>query len=423
MNTSNLAISGGTPVLSDRKNHYIWPRITPELEASVFEQLHESLSLYNKSGIFARFETAFAHYHQRSYALVENAGTSALYGIYEGIGLGPGDEVIVPAYTFFATVSPLMHTGAVPIFCDCNEDGNIDPEQIESLITPRCKAIMITHMWGMPCDMDRIVQICQRHKLLLLEDCSHAHGARYKGKKVGTLSHAAAWSLQGQKIITGGEGGILLTDDATLYHRALLQGHYNNRCKQEIDREDPLFEFALTGFGLKLRAHPLAIAIAFQQFKHLDEWLEQKQRYAEQFIKALSLYPFLKMPRFVDKQPSWYAFIIQYDEACANGVSVDNFHRALLAEGLAEVDRPGSTRPIYNLPLFTRPHQALPRLYQKSLSQTQMFPGAETFYRQTLKLPVWAFSDEQSLVNSYIEGVQKVSDAVLKTPEILRTLS
>lgn len=418
MNTT-LALLGGTPIMTTKEGHYTWPRITPELEASVLKQLHESLSIYDRSGVFARFEQAFADYHGRHYALVENSGTSAIYGMYEGLALQAGDEVIVPAYTFFATASPLLHTGAIPVFCDCNQDGNINPDEVAAHITPRTRAVVVTHMWGLPCDMDAIVQICEQHGLILLEDCSHAHGALYKGKKAGTFGRAAAWSLQGQKIITGGEGGIMLTDDATLYHRALLQGHYNNRCRQEIPRDSELFEFALTGYGLKLRAHPLAIAIALQQFGHLDEWRQQKQDYAQQFIEALAPYPFLKMPRFSEKQPSWYAFIMQYDEDRANDIPLDVFHRALLAEGLTEVDRPGSTGPIYNLPLFTRPHIALPRLYKTPFTQKEAFPCAESFYHRALKLPMWAFPDDQFIVNQYIQGIQKVCDVVLNCPESL----
>ena len=105
-------------------------------------------------------------------------------------------------------------------------------------------------MWGIPCEMDRIIEICNKQNIFLLEDCSHAHGASFQGRKTGSFGDAAAWSLQGQKIISGGEGGILLTKHKDIFSRALLQGHYNKRCKQEISQDDPLFQFALTGLGL-----------------------------------------------------------------------------------------------------------------------------------------------------------------------------
>lgn len=413
-----LAILGGQKTIEQCKQ-FIWPRITDAVKNVVIAQLEQDISLYNRSGIFEEFETNFAQYHGRKYALLENSGTSALFAMYEGINLQAGDEVICPSYTFFATVGPLMHFGAIPVFCDCKADGNIDPGEIKAKISPRTKAVVITHMWGMPCDMDEITSICKEAGIFLLEDCSHAHGASYKGKKLGSFGHVSAWSLQGKKTITGGEGGILTTDDPTVYYRALLQGHYNNRCKQEIPKDNPLYEFALTGYGLKLRAHPLAIAIANEQFSHLDTWIKQRQMYAEQIIQGLEKYPFLKMPQYADKQPSWYAFVMQYEPTQSNGISIDLFEKAVLAEGLKELDRPGSTRSIHDLPLFTKPHIALPRLYQQPITQSGSFTHAETFYRYALKLPVWAFPDEQEMVSLYIQGIQKVADIVQHSPDLL----
>ena len=186
-----------------------WPKITHEAESAIFRQLHESVSIYNRSGIFEEFENSFSNYHGRKRGLLFNSGTSAIYAMYEGLGLEPGDEVICPTYTFFATISPLMSTGARPVFCDCREDGNINPDEIIRKITQKTRAVVVTHMWGIPCEMDTIHNICSRYGLALLEDCSHAHGASFGGQKVGTFGTAAAWSLQGQKIISGGEGGIL----------------------------------------------------------------------------------------------------------------------------------------------------------------------------------------------------------------------
>lgn len=137
--------------------------------------------------------------------------------MYAGCDLQPGDEVISPTYTFYATVTPMVFTRAKPVFADRKEDGNIDPWEIEKKITDKTKAIVVTHMWGIPCDMDTITAVAKKHNLRLLEDCSHAHGAEFDGQKVGTFGDAAAWSLQGQKTVTGGEGAILLTDDEEIH--------------------------------------------------------------------------------------------------------------------------------------------------------------------------------------------------------------
>jgi len=276
-----------------------------------------------------------------------------------------------------------------------------------------------------PCDMDRIVQICNQHKIFLFEDCSHAHGALYQGKPVGSFGDAAAWSLQGQKIVTGGEGGILLTDNKKFFDRALLLGHYNKRCKTEISPDSDLYKYAITGFGLKNRAHPLAIAMAHQQFQQLESFLQQKRIYAQRMITKLSSIPFLTMPKFDSDavQPSWYAFVMNFNAAKANGVTIEDFESALLAEGLVEIDRPGSTRPIHDYPLFTSPEDVSPALYRpQTVPQTQ-FPRAEQFCATALKLPVWAFSDESAIVDAYIEGIQKVSEVVITHPEVLIGIS
>lgn len=417
---SKIAIFGGAKTIEEKGPHFVWPRITKSVEEAVIQQLHTTVSIYDRSGVIQEFEDDFADYHGRRHALLSNSGTNAIYSMYEGLGLGPGDEVICPVYTFFATVSPLMHTGAIPVFCDCGVDGNINPTEIEQLVTPHTKAVVVTHLWGLPCDMEAIVSICRKHNLWLLEDCSHAHGARVDNKLVGTFGDAAAWSLQAQKTITGGEGGIMLTDSKEVYYRALLQGHYNKRCKQEIPAGHSLSILSTTGIGLKFRAHPLAVAMAKEQFLHLEEWLKQRQRYAKKMTAAFSSYPFLLTPQVSGKKHGWYAYVMQFDASRANGVSIDLFTNAVLAEGLVEFDRPRSTGPLHRLPLFTEPEKALPRLYLHSTERRQQsFPAAGVFYENALKLPVWSFPDEEQMVDLYIDGIVKVASVVRDNPELL----
>lgn len=415
-----LAIFGGPKTTKQCGPHLVWPRITKAIEDAVVKQLHTTVSIYNRSGVIEEFENTFSRYHNRRYALLSNSGTNAIYSMYEGLGLGPGDEVICPVYTFFATVSPLMHTGANPVFCDCKFDGNIDPVEIEKAITHRTRAVIITHMWGLPCDMEEITFICRKYNLRLLEDCSHAHGARINGKLVGTFGDAAAWSLQAQKTITGGEGGVMVTDDKDVYFRALLQGHYNKRCKQEIPKDHSLSEFGTTGFGLKFRAHPLSIAIAQEQFPYLEEWLAKRQCYAERMTSAFQQYPFIRLPETSGKQHGWYAYVMQFDPSVSNGIDVDLFAKAVLAEGLCEFDQPRSTGMLHCLPLFSNPERAFPRLYLHPSDQVwRSFPQAEHFCKNALKVPVWSFPDEEWVVELYIEGISKVASVVRDDPEIL----
>lgn len=128
-------------------------------------------------------------------------------------------------------------------------------------------------------------------------------------------------------------------------------------------------------------------------------------------------YPFLRMPEYPNRQPSWYAFVMQFDDAHSNGVTVKQFTDALQAEGLVEVDRPGSTCPIHDLPLFTNPHEAIPRLYQQPISHTDQLDNATCFYKNTIKLPVWAFPEDRWIIEKYVEGFHKVCQVVLDSPD------
>ena len=203
-----LAINNGNPILKEKFIEK-WPKISEEDIQSVEELLKKGeISYYGREGKIKEFEEEMCKYHGVKYALAVNSGTSSLHSAFFGINIGPGDEILCPTYTFLATVTPIFQCYAKPVLCDCEEDtGNISPEDIKRKITDKTKAIVITHMWGHPCDMDKILEICKKHKLLLIEDCSHAHGATYKGKKVGTFGDVGCFSFQANKIVTGGCAG------------------------------------------------------------------------------------------------------------------------------------------------------------------------------------------------------------------------
>lgn len=407
---SKLAIFGGPKTITKPPPHFVGLPITKKLEKIVLRQLHESISIYDRSGIFKSFEEAFAKYHDRKYALLCSSGTLAIHSMFVAAGFKEGDEVICPAYTFFATVTPLLFTGAKPVLCDCDENGNIDPEEIEKKISSKTKGVVVTHMWGVPCQMDKIVKICQENNLLLLEDCSHAHGAKYKEKTVGSFGDLAAWSLQGPKNISGGEGGILSTNNEEFYYKALLLGHYNKRCKQEIPNTHPLYKYAITGMGLKYRAYPIAIAIAFEMLKDLDKYLKTKTLFAKRIIQRLNNIKGIAVPKITgDMQPAWYSFVFQYQPQELENLPIENFFEALQAEGLIEADLPRSTSPLNFLPLFQTPRELFPiyKNYPFSYKRGD-FPKAEKFYKNAIKLPVWIFRKDSDIVDAYIRGIKKV---------------
>lgn len=394
-----------------------WPIINGRVKKLVKAQLKKELSIQNKSGIIAELENNFAKYHGRQLALCTNSGTNALAAIFYSLALMGVKEAIFPVYTFHATVSPAISVGIKPIFCDCTPEGNIDPNEIKKKITDRTGAIVITHMWGIPCDMDEIVKIAKERKLYLVEDCSHAHGAKYKGQLVGTFGDVAAWSLQGQKIITGGEAGILVTDNREIYSHAILHGQYNKRVLQEFPESEPLRNFYLTGSGYKNRITTQAAAMANDGLEHLDEWLKYKRHYAAEIIKQLQDIPFLKMPDLTDKEPAWYAFVMQFVPEYA-AVDVASFYKKLQEVGLEQVDRPNSTRPLHREPLYTHPETLWPWVWSPGemrdrTPETDTYPNAQRFYDNALKLPMWATPDDSAVVEKYIDGFKHVAESQL----------
>jgi perosamine synthetase len=377
----------------------------------VLRQLHESISLYDGSGIFERFESRWASMHRHRHALLCSSGTTAIHSMYVAANLGPGDEVICPAYTFFATVTPLLFTGAKPVLCDCDSSGNIDVDAVAAAISPRTRAVVATHMWGVPCDGVGLRALCDKHNLLLLEDCSHAHGAQYGDAPVGSLADIAAWSLQGAKIITGGEGGIIVTSDSDFFARALSLGHYNKRCKQEIPANHPLAQFATTGMGLKYRAHPIAVAIAEGLLDDLPRAADVRARHAKLLEAIARSTPSLTSPTVrTGDSPAWYAYVMQYSPPDrAQRRSAAALVDALVSEGFTEADHPGSTMPLNLLPLFQTPHTLFPVYEKDSFAYAPGdFPTAERFYQNAIKLPVWAYEDDSELVMSYSVGIGRV---------------
>ena len=167
------------------------------------------------------FEVAFAKKTGARYALAVNSCTSALISALVACGVGPGDEVIVNGYTFFASCASIVGAKAIPVIAEVDETLTIDPDDIEKKITASTKAIIVVHMRGVPCDMDRIMAIARKHNLKVIEDCAQALGGTYKGKYLGTFGDCGCYSFQYHKIITAGEGGMMVTNDERLYDRAM----------------------------------------------------------------------------------------------------------------------------------------------------------------------------------------------------------
>jgi dTDP-4-amino-4,6-dideoxygalactose transaminase len=210
-------------------------------------------------------EKEFAKYCGTDYALATSSGTSSLISSAVALGLKPGDEIIVPAYTFVASYSSIIFLGLIPVLAEIDESLSIDPDDIERRITKHTKAIMPVHMLGNPCDMDRIMTIARKHNLFVLEDCCQAAGASYKGKKVGAIGNIGAYSLNVFKTINSGDGGLVITNNKTLYENAFSmhdQGHTPNRSGVQVGSRNLL--------GLNFRINELTAAVALAQLAKLD---------------------------------------------------------------------------------------------------------------------------------------------------------
>ncbi|KDN82773.1 DegT/DnrJ/EryC1/StrS family aminotransferase [Kitasatospora cheerisanensis] len=410
--TSTLALLGGEPAVTAPGPHFQWPPIDDTTRAKVAAQLETAISIPGRSGIVADLEDGLQEYFGVRHAITTSSGTAALHTTYWAAGVRPGDEVIVPAWTFHATASPLFSLRAVPVLCETRPDGNIDPTRIEELITPRTRAIMATHLWGRPADMAEVVKVANTHDLVVLEDGSHAHGASIAGQKTGTFGLASAFSLNGPKPLSGGEGGFVLTDEDETYYRTVAFAHYNKRARNEIPDGHPLARYAATGAGLKLRIHPLAAALARDQLDRLDGYLAGRTEIARYLTRHLSGVRGLRLALMPDGVvPSWYGLTVTYKPDELGGLPIETFHRALIAEGATEFDRPGSTRPMNLLPLYQQPGPLFPgHPHSHRPYQAGDFPIAEHVHAHTIKLPVWHREQDLELAEQYIRAAVKISD-------------
>lgn len=214
------------------------------------------------------FEDTFKEKMGAKYCVATSSGTGSLMCCLTAIGIKPGDEVIVPGYTFIASISSIILCGGVPVLAEIDDSLTIDPEDIKRKITPKTKAILVVHMLGNPCKMDEIMAIAKEHNLIVLEDACQACGASYKGKRVGTIGKMGAFSLNFFKTISSGDGGAVITDDFDLYERAFGfhdQGHKPNRTGVEVGNRSIV--------GMNMRMNELTGAVALAQARKLDDIL------------------------------------------------------------------------------------------------------------------------------------------------------
>jgi len=277
MNRQKLAIEGGTPARQPNSGPggFGMTALDEQEEMAVLEVMRAK-RLYRFDGAdpdessTSRLEKKFAAYTDTQHALAVNSGTAALIVAYQGLGVGPGDEVIVPAYTWMSTASAAMALGAVPVIAEVDASLTLDPADVEAKITPYTKAIATVHMRGTQSQMDELLDVAQRHGLHLLEDTAQAIGGSYKGRKLGSIGSAGCFSLQSSKVITAGEGGMMITNDPQIWQRADMYHDVTGGLRHNLPEEEIIW-------GINFRIAEVLAAIALVQLNRLDDLVAQLQ--------------------------------------------------------------------------------------------------------------------------------------------------
>ncbi len=370
---SNLALKGGSPVRTKT-----WPR-WPQWDERERERVLAVLASGEWGGFnegVQQFEQRFAERHGASHCIAVANGTLSLEAALRVLGIGPGDEVIVPPYTFIATANAVRLTGATPVFADIEPDTyNLDVEQVEKAISKRTKAIIPVHFAGLSVDLDELLLLAHQHELAIVEDAAHAHGASWQGQPLGTHGDIGSFSLQASKNLTAGEGGILLTNDDEL--AAKLWSYVN----QGRSPSGAWYEHDLLGSNLRITGWQAGILLA--QLERLDEQLQRRQANARRLNEILEEIdgptPMRWDPR-ADNH-AFHLFMMRYNPKNFGGLPRESFVEALRAEGVP--CSTGYAVPLYKQPPLARPHsRSLPcpvaeRACQEAIWLTQNLLLAE----------------------------------------------
>ena len=402
--TDTPAILGGKPAVTlPQAEANRWPILTEEDEQAVVEVMRSGNITTHP--VARELEQDYATFVGRKFALSHNNGTSALMAAFFAIDLQPGDEVIVPTATFWASVIPMLWLGVVPVFCECEEERlGLCPADVEAKITDKTKAIVVVHLWGLPSKMTELQSIADRHGLRIIEDASHAHGAKWRGKPCGALGDISVFSLQGDKLAPGGEGGVFLCDDEAFLERAMCMGDM----MRMLELQTPAMRFAGTTFGIKTRIAPVSAAIARVQLRHLARRNVRRNEnlvYLSGALEALGFHTFLG-PEHVERV--YFEFLVRHDEA-ETGLPLDVLVEALVTEG-CEVQRPRYPL-LHQQPLFTegtwRQIARLPEGTSACEYSPEDLPRTQQGNSLMLKLPSFPNAD-RSLLDQYIAAFQKV---------------
>jgi len=356
------------------------PVAEPNLEGKELEYVTDCIKsgwISSSGKYIVDFEEKFSKYCAMKYGIATSNGTAALHLALTALGIKKGDEVLIPNLTFIATANTVAYTGAKPIFVEAEKKTwNIDAKKIEEKITSKTKAIIPVHLYGHPCDMDKIKDIAQKNNLYIIEDCAEAHGAEYKGKKIGSFSDISCFSFYGNKIITTGEGGMCLTNDKKLEEKMkVLRDHGMSKEKR--------YWHPIAGFNYRMTNLQAAVGVA--QLERINELIEKRRKNAVLYdsllknVKGITLQPEEKYA----KKVCWmYCVLIEKDFP----VSRDQL-MSILKEN--EIDSRPFFYPITVMPPY---------------KSDEKFPVAEDISKKGINLP--------SSVNLKKEDIERITSVI-----------
>jgi dTDP-4-amino-4,6-dideoxygalactose transaminase len=316
-----------------------WPSFTQEEADAVSKVLLSNKVNYWTGQECREFEKEFAVFFDSEYAIALANGTVALDLILQGLGIGAGDEVVVTSRTFLASVSSIVMAGATPVFADVDLDSqNVTAETIAAVVTPKTRAIICVHLAGWPCDMDPIMELAKQHDLFVIEDCAQAHGARYKGRSVGSIGHASAWSFCQDKIMTtGGEGGIVTCNDRDLWSRMWSFKDHGKSWSAIYEREHaPGFRWLHESFGTNWRMTEMQGVLGRIQLTRMADWRSARQANAQAIWDTASRLAGLRVPQVPDdlEHAAYKCYVFVEPEKLAGGWNRDRILGAIVEAGV-----------------------------------------------------------------------------------------
>jgi perosamine synthetase len=412
---NQLALTGGAPVV-DASAHRVWPEVTEADRRAVLSVLDRGTLCGANAPEITALEREWAEYVGVSHCLALNSGTAALHCCVAGVGLQPGDEVIVPAHTFIATPHAVAHHGAVPVFCDIDaRTFNIDSSLVEERITERTKALMPVHLYGLPADMDELRAIAAEHGLELIEDAAQSHGATYKGRRTGGLARCGAFSLNATKNLSGGEGGLFVTDDEDVF----AAGRRLSIFGEDVPPTGPgeFRSYVSYGLGWNYRNQELSSAFARSQLSRLDQYNATARENARVLVEGLTGIAGVEPPYVPEDRESVYhkfrvrldAGLLGYDAGLPE--LRDRIVRALRAEGVDAVL--WQAEPLPAFPAFRRQlapwhpaRESSPRPYDPQEYPVSSHVLDSSFILASERHPL--FVQERALMEGYVDAVTKV---------------